>query len=279
MSDFAPGFYDAVPEPDYHSGKFGPTEGSLSVSGAKVLLKAPALFRWQQDHPVHKDVFDFGSAAHALVLGAGPKVAVGAYTDFRSKESRLWRDAVREADEIPVLAADWQRVQDMAEALTHHRLAMRLLADSRPEVSAYALDEETGVWRRGRFDSLGNRVLTDYKSCASSDPLDLSGRYGSMRKWGYDDQAAWYTDLARDLGHPAEAFVFICQMKEPPHLVTVARIPDDDLYAARDRRRVALQRYRDCAEADRWDHGYLPDDTCAVLSLTDQTYTEEVIPL
>ena len=64
--------------------------GSLSSTGARKLLppSCPALFRWQQDHPVHKDVFDFGSAAHRLVLGAGPEIALLDYDNMRTKAAQ-----------------------------------------------------------------------------------------------------------------------------------------------------------------------------------------------
>lgn len=275
-----PGFYVGILEADYHSGAFGPAKGSLSVTGGKVITKAPALFRWQQDNPIHSDHFDVGSAAHQEVLGIGPGIAIIPATS-RAKADQVAhaeaKEAARAAGKIPLSQADYDRVRAMADKLSEHRLAMQLLSTGRPEVSAYALDEETGVWMRGRFDWLHPTVLTDYKTSVSSDPHAWAGRYGFVRKWGYDRQAAWYTDLARLLGHPAEAFAFITQMKEPPYLVTVVRVPDEALHDARAANREALQRFRDCAEADRWDMGYLPDDTCAVLSLTDQTFDEEVI--
>lgn len=271
MNAYAPGFHDGVPEADYHADR-----ESLSVTGAKTLLRAPALFRWRQDNPVHKDVFDFGTAAHRLVLGVGAPLAVGAYADYRSREARLWRDKVREDGETPILAVDHAKVQAMADKLSEHRLAMRLLSDGKPEVSAYAPDEETGVMRRGRFDWLGPSVLSDYKTAATVDPRDLAGRYGAVKKWGYANQAAWYLDLARDLGHPALAFAFIFQMKEPPYLVTVAYVREDDLWEARQQNRRALEIFRDCTASGKWP-GYLADDTAAVLSLTDQTYTLEEI--
>lgn len=267
----APGFHDDIPEVEYHADR-----ESLSVTGAKTLLKAPALFRWQQDHPVHKDVFDIGSAAHALVLGIGAPIAVIDADSWRSKAAQEARDAARERGETPLLVADHTRVMAMADRLSSHTLAMRLLSDGKPEVSAYAPDEETGVMRRGRFDWLGPTVLTDYKTAATVDPRELAGRYGAVKKWGYSNQAAWYTDLARDLGHPALAFAFIFQMKEPPYLVTVAYVNDDDLFDARQQNRLALGTFRDCTESGRWP-GYLPDDEVAVLSLTDQTYTTEKI--
>lgn len=265
------GFHDDIPEVAYHADR-----SSLSVSGAKLLLKAPALYRWQLDHPTHRDVFDVGSAAHRLVLGVGPEIEVVDADSWRTKAAQEGRDAARAAGRIPLLTADHERVRAMADALASHTLAMRLLSDGRPEVSAYAVDPETGVMRRGRLDWLGSSVLTDYKTAASSDPRDLAGRYGAIRKWGYDRQAAWYLDLARDLGHPALAFAFIVQMKEPPYLVTVAYVDEDDLWQAREDNARALQIFADCTATGQWP-GYLPDDVAAVVSLTDQTYEQERI--
>lgn len=265
------GFHADIPEAEYHADR-----ASLSVTGAKTLLKAPALYRWQQDHPVHKDVFDIGSAAHALVLGVGASIVAVDADDWRGKAAREERDRIRAEGATPLLRKDHERVQAMADKLSEHTLAMRLLSEGEPEVSAYALDEATGVMRRGRFDWLGPRVLTDYKTAASVDPADLAGKYGAIRKWGYDKQAAWYTDLARDLGHPADAFAFIFQMKEPPYLVTVAYVSDDDLWQAREENRRALEIFRDCTETGVWP-GYLPDDEAAAVSLDHQTYYTERI--
>jgi hypothetical protein len=266
-----PGFHPSIPEAEYHADR-----NSLSVTGAKTLLKSPALFRHQQDSPVHKDVFDFGTAAHALVLGVGAELAVIDAEDWRGKGAREARDAARLNGRTPLLAKDYATVQAMADRLSSHTLAMRLLSEGEPEVSAYAVDEATGVMRRGRFDWLHPNLLVDYKSAASANPSDLAGRYGAVRKWGYDQQAAWYTDLARDLGHPAAAFAFIFQEKAEPYQVTVAYIDDADLWDARAKNRTALERFRDCTESGLWP-AYLPDDTAARLSLADQTYIEEAI--
>lgn len=268
------GFIHDLPEDEYHADRT-----SLSVTGAKTLMRSPALFRHQQDNPVHKDVFDFGSAAHQLVLGVGPGIAVIPPTSRAKADQeahKVAKEAARAEGKIPVTAADYASIEAMADRLSSHTLAMRLLSDGEPEVSAYALDEETGVLRRCRFDWLGSTVLTDYKSALSADPRDLAGRYGGVKKWGYDAQAAWYLDLARDLGHPAAAFAFIFQEKTAPYQVTVAYIDDADLWDARQRNRAALERFRDCTESGIWP-AYLPDDAAARLSLTDQTYEEEAI--
>lgn len=253
-----PGFYPDVPEADYHADR-----ESLSVSGAKVLLKAPALFRWQQDNPVHKDVFDFGTAAHRLVLGVGQDFASIDADSWRTKEAKDFRETCRATGVIPLLKADAERVQAMVEALASHRLAAQLLSHGEPEISAYAPDEVTGVVRRGRFDWLGASILTDYKTTACAEPWAFAG---SAAKFGYHMQAAWYLDLARDLGHPAEAFAFIAQEKEPPYLVTVVELDAAAVNRGRELNARALEMFRDCTASNLWP-GYVRDDEFARVSL------------
>lgn len=261
------GFIDDLDEPTYHA---HPT--SLSVSGAKVLLKAPALFKWQREHPVHKDVFDVGSAAHKLVLGVGAEIVEVDADSWRTKAAQEAKAAARAEGKIPLLAADHERVKAMADALTEHRLAMRLLSEGRPEVSAFAIDEATGVLRRGRFDWLGATILTDYKSAASSEP-DAFVR--AAVNFGYHMQAAWYLDLAADLGHPAPAFAFIVQEKEPPYLPTVIELPRELVDIGRRRNARALERFRDCTESNLWP-GYVPDDTFATPTAPGWALREDI---
>lgn len=265
------GLHYDMDEAEYHG-----HQGSLSVSGAKVLLKAPALYKWQQANRVETATFDYGKAAHRLALGAGAEIAPIAADDWRTKDAREQRDVAYAEGKTPLLAKDFAKVSAMADVLSSHTLAMQLLAEGKPEVSAFAVDEATEVLQRARFDWLAPRLIVDYKSAVSADPRDLAGRYGAVKKYGYDMQAEWYLGVARALGLPIDEFAFIFQMKEPPYLVTVAVLRDSDLYDARDRNKQALQRFRDCTESGLWP-GFLPDNAYAALSLTDQTYTEEWI--
>lgn len=243
----APGFHDDIPEAEYHADR-----ESLSVSGAKVLLKAPALFRHQQDNPVHRDVFDIGSAAHQLVLGVGPGIAIIPPTSRAKADQETHKAAKEKAraeGQIPVTREQYDAIERMADAIATHETAMRLLSDGRPEVSAYAMDDETGVLRRARFDWLGVGVLSDLKTAASAEPWAFAG---AAAKFGYHMQAAWYLDLARDLGHPAEAFAFLVVEKEPPHLVEVYELDAAAIARGRDLNRRALERFRDCTASGIW---------------------------
>lgn len=245
-----PGFYLDVPEADYHADR-----GSLSVSGAKLLLRCPELFRWQQDNPVYKDEFDFGTAAHKAVLGIGPEIIVHDYdpTKVKSpKSTNAWKEAqaaARAQGAVLLLPDEQAAVTAMADRLSTHDVAMRLLSDGEPEVSAYAHDEATGVLRRGRVDWLGSTIVTDYKSAATVEPGSFAK---AVANFGYHMQAAWYLDLTRDLGHPAEAFAFIAQEKTAPYLVEVYELDDAAISRGRDLNRRGLERFRDCTESGIW---------------------------
>lgn len=246
-----PGFYPNIPEAEYHADR-----DSLSVSGAKVLLQAPALFRHRQDNPEHKDVFDFGSAAHALVLGVGAEVVEVDADSWRTKAAGEARDAARAQGKTPLLAKDAAKVRDMADALSGHAGAMSLLSGGQPEVSAYAVDEWTGVMRRCRYDYLRDDVAVDYKSAADISP---GGFQRACLNYGYAMQAAWYLDVATDLGQPLSDFGFIAQAKEAPYLVEVYRLDDDFLALGRARNLAALERFRDCRDSGKWP-GYTGRD-------------------
>lgn len=265
-----PGLFTDIPEDQYHG-----DSRALAQSGAQLILKAPAKFRWSQDHPEPpKDVFDFGSAAHSLVLGIGPKITVVEVEVTATRNGRkvkiiadnmMFRAAQEEAErirkrgEIPLLPADYEHVVAMADRLSEHRLAMELLSEGRAEVSAYAQDPDTGVMMRGRFDWLGPQTITDYKTASSADP-DEFVRHAI--NYGYDLQAAWYLDLAELCGHPVSGFAHIVQEKQPPYIVTVVVLPPELIDRGHRLKRRALEMYRDCVEAGVWP-GYVSDDTFA----------------
>lgn len=261
----APGFWPDVPEAAYHAHL-----GSLSVSGAKVLLRAPALFKWERDNPKpFKKVFEYGSAAHGKVLGTGAEIRVIPAKMLASNGAASTADAkafieqARKDGAVPLKQAEADQVRAMADKLSEHSLAMELLSEGQPEVSAFAIDEGTGVLRRGRFDWLGTEILTDYKTASTSDPAAFGRTAADL---GYHMQAAWYLNLAHDLGHPAEAFAFLVQSKEPPYLVTVVELDDEALTRGRELNRRALERFRDCTESGIWP-GYLPDTEFARVSI------------
>lgn len=256
----SPGLYPDIPNDDYHA---DPVDGgSLSSSGARALLppSCPARFRWQQDHGrPPADHYDFGHAAHQLVLGVGDPIAIIDADDWRTKAAKEARDEARAAGHTPLLAGDMLIVEAMADALREHPVASKLLTPGSglPEQTLVWRDATTDVMCRARIDWLphptpGRRaIIPDYKTCHSAEPEALRR---AMHQFGYHQQADWYLSAARALGlaGPDAAFLFICQEKTAPYLLTIFEPDPIALRIAAERNYMARAVYRHCTETGHW---------------------------
>lgn len=272
-----PGAYD-IPAGAYHADPV--PGGSLSSSGARKLLppSCPAKFAYEREHGgEQRPEFDIGTAAHKLVLGAGPKlVRIGA-KDWRTDKAQEKRGEAYEQGSVPLLAADYDHVHGMAEALCRDDLARVLLKPEhgRPEQAIFWQDTDTGIWRRALVDwlptaSYGPPTVVDYKTTASADPDAIRK---SVHRYGYHQQATWYLDAVESLGYPDDTtFKLIFQEKAPPYLITVVELDNASLRVGDARNRRAIEIYRDCAAAGIWP-GYSTD--IEVISLPAWAEREE----
>lgn len=247
-----------MPEADYHAATW-----ALSASGAKLILDCPARFRWVQDHPVRKRAFDFGSAAHLLVLGAGPRVQVVNAADWRTNAAKAAKAEAYASGCTPVLRHEFDHVRAMADTLRRHPLASALFDPScgLPEQSLFWHDAEFGIDRRSRLDWLqdprgGRLTIADYKSCADASPDAIRKAVGN---YGYHIQDATYREGCAALGLDDDpAFVFVFQEKDPPYLVNVAQLDAAAVQSGRIACRAAAEIFRDCTESGLWP-GYGPE--------------------
>lgn len=256
------GHYADVDEAEYHRDR-----GSLSVSGAKLLLppSCPAKFREAMDNPPPpKPHFDFGTLAHALILGKGPEIEIlypevhglkadGSVADVPSMTG-MWKKAAaaaREKGRLPVSSEDYMAAQAMRDAVMAHPVAGPLFADGDAEVSLYATDDETGVRLRGRVDWVRPGQLVDLKTSRTANPDELAGLFFKYR---YMMQAAWYQDLSVTSGLTTEKpeFIFVCVEKVAPYVVTVVRYDDEALAEGEFMNREAIQLYAKCKANNEW---------------------------
>ncbi len=240
-----PGIYPDLDESTYHG-----DPDSLSHSGAKLLLNtSPKRFQFHLANPKPpSDAMLLGSATHSIVLGAGAEVVVFDAASWRGKEAAAFKEQALVAGQIPLLADDKKRVDDMAEELAQHDLAQALLADGLPECSLFGEDPETGVMRRARLDLLGD-IGIDYKTARDSGPREWKR---SIANFGYHQQDAWYSDLCAHLDRPLRGFVFIVQSSEAPYEVNTYQVVGRAVARGRELNQRALQIYRDCTEAGVW---------------------------
>lgn len=249
--------YD-IPDTEYHS-----LTGSLSSTGARKLLppSTPAHFKYWRDNPQPpSDAFDLGHVVHSLVLGKGAQFVVldpaecglttkGLQTDAYASTA-MWKDAVaavRANGQVPIAKADFDRADDMAKAVLDQVPDMFTNGD--PEVTAFAVDPETGVELRARFDWLKPDQIVDLKTALSAEPRDFER---AASKFGYYIQEAFYRHVAKAAGLEIERFTFVVVEKRPPYLVTVHEWDDEARNESGRLVRQAIDTYTQCSAKDDW---------------------------
>lgn len=256
-----PGIYQMTNE-EYHSHRY-----ALSSSGARKLLPplCPAIFRYEQDNPQPvKKVWDIGNAAHKLVLGNGPTLVQIDAEEWRTNKVKDEVADVRAAGNIPLKPSEYQQVHDMAAALRRHPVASLLFDPERgtPEQSLFWRDDRTGVMRRARLDWLpnprtGRLIIPDYKTCRSANPEKLAK---DIDEYGYHQQDDTYRSGAQALGIADDdaAFVFVCQEKTAPYVITVVEVTATSRRIGAARNRRALETFAECTASGYWP-GYSDD--------------------
>lgn len=256
-----PGVYD-LPVEAYHRDPVA--GGSLSSTGARKLLapSCPAKFKhWlDEGEPPNRD-YDFGHAAHHLILGVGPELVVIDADNYKTKAAQAKRDEAYAARAVPLLAREHDQVVAMAEALVKHPIAGPLFQSGtgRPEQTLVWFDAEFGIWRRALLDWLrgrpapgGRLIVPDYKTANAADPEAIAK---AVDNHGYDQQLAWYLDgvQALDLAGDVEpAALLVVQEKTAPYLITVVQLDVVALERGRLRNHLALDEYRHCRATDTW---------------------------
>ena len=264
-----PGVYQ-MSAADYHRDPV--MGGSLSSSGARKLLppSCPALFQhWLTAGEKRTDAFDFGHAAHRVILGDGADLVVIDADSWRTKAAQNDRADAYLAGKTALLVKDYAKVLEMARAIREHPDAGKLLVPGtgRAEQVLVWADEPARntegprVWRRAMIDWLpnptnGRLIVVDYKTAECADGDEFAR---SAVDYGYHQQEAWYLDAVEACGLADDpAFLFVVQEKKPPYLVNVIELDVVALRIGRYLNREAIELYRRCSAENRWP-GYSDD--------------------
>ena len=235
---------EALSDLDYHSSP------ALSASGAKLILKSPAHYRWAMDHPTTSPVFNLGHAVHSLVLGSGRPVVWLDVDNYQTKVAREQRDMALDEGKIPLTKSEGAQAIAMAGAVMDHPLAAALFSDGQPELSIFTTDPETGAELRTRPDWIG-RTIVDLKTTVNANPADFDRIAWTYH---YEQQAAWYLDeVARAGIMPDEdRLLFVNVEKSPPYLVSVTELDAEALRIGRERNREAIDTFARCVATGEW---------------------------
>ena len=270
-TEVVPGLYD-IPAELYHQDPI--PGGSLSSTGArKLATECPAKFRYWVDNPEPpKRHLDLGTAAHSVVLEEGDNIVVTEFDDWRTKAAREQRDAIRADGGVPLLFHEGEQLTAMVAMLRAHPEAASLLEPGSGVAEQSAFWEDSGIWRRARFDWLRHDgQLVDYKTARSCRRENLEKAFNEH---GYPQQQEWYVDagLALDVADPERPFQFVLQEKDPPYLVVVTTCDPVARGIGRHLNDVALNTYALCRESGEWP-GYLPNPLISLPAWVERQYS------
>ena len=169
--------------------------------------------------------------------------------------------------ELDTVQAMYARLkeQDAYQYITGRR-------DSDTELAIVWDDEETGIRCKAKID-YANRdgcILCDLKS------TEVAAEHAfrrSVEKYGYYQQAAFYSDGWQALTGDLCSFLFIAAEKSPPHCCCSYEPDENTLLAGRHSYRAALKLWKKCVDSDTWP-GY-NDDKISLLSVSQWLLTQE----
>lgn len=235
-----------LPDTIYHS------FDAMSASRLRILDRSTSLHLAHSiANPSDSPALAVGRALHCKVLTPHLYLrdfVVAPAVDRRTKEGKAtYESFVASVGNKTVLTADQaEEVSAMAAAIAANPDARMVVSDlnGSAEVSLFA--EIAGVRAKSRFDRLvevnGERIIVDVKTTASSASKSEFER--TIWNFGYGVQCAFYLEMARACGVPAQHFVFVVVEKTAPYATAVYRFSDEIAEAFRPRMLELVAQYK-----------------------------------
>lgn len=219
-----------------------------STSLKTLATRTPAHWRWERDHPVHKDAYDIGTVAHSLILEgdeSGVKVI-----DVADKRGAKWTgpaDEAKAAGLIPLTKREMDGIRAMRDSVMAHPVASRALTGHKAEQSVFW--EEEDVTFKCRPDAWQPGKLWDLKTTINADPNEFGK---TAHNFGYHQSAAHYIDGVKELTGEELPFGFILVEKTAPYLVSVVELDWEAIELGRALNDRAKRIYRECSDSGNW---------------------------
>jgi hypothetical protein len=214
----------------------------ISSSDIKDFLKSPKYYYFNKYQKVEKSDerhFAIGSALHEIIMEAHlfkSNYIVMPKVDRRTKEGKLaYESFLAEANGKTILMEDeMSMIVEMAENATNNKIFMSFLQDSHRELSAYTIDEKSGLKLKMRPDILptNKSTIVDIKSCLDSSPKKFKG---DVYSYGYSLSAAFYCDNLK-----RENYVFAAMEKAQPYQTSLYSLNDEMMEYGRNQYRMGL---------------------------------------
>ena len=203
--------YKDIPNEDYHAG-VGISSSYIRRFGESQLH---AIEHKQESTPTLK----FGTAAHALIVEGREAFDKEVRVMEGSPYTKAYKEEKAEHEEqgfIVLKEADLEVIEGMKANMVYEGNAYLNAKGKLAEASVYWYEDD--ILCKCRPDMMcppldqpnsdNKMVVVDYKTTISCEPYAFNK---SVKKYGYDMQAAWYRRGIQMAGYDVDEFVFIAQ--------------------------------------------------------------------
>lgn len=270
-----PGIYLDLSNEDYHAGP------GISNTGLGDILQSPKHYYARHHHPSRPKrkqtgPQEDGHIAHCAVLEPDEFTNRYVIGPDVNRNTKAWKEFCQvHGDKTVIKVEQYNRAmiqRDNAWAIPE---VAKALSSGNPEVSAYAIDPETGVLCRVRPDWVhdvddSNVILLDAKTYTNAEPWEFRNQIARMN---YHRQAAYYSDIYKHAsGKNVIAFIFLSIEMPWPHACSASMLDDRSLLSGLLQYQRALKLYAECKAKDEWP-GY--SKNIEIVSLPEWAQEEE----
>ncbi len=235
---------------------------AISRSELFKISESPEKFKYYREHPEEPTPsLVFGQLFHSMALTPCETWKEFAIVPDIDKRTKAGKEAYRQFQEenegkILVTYDMAQQAEAMCNALRENEFAQKLL-DGEREKPFFWTDDLTGEECKCRVDVLtkigDTNVIVDIKS---ADSAETEAFMKAALKYGYDFQAAMYTEGVKSNTHKDYTFVFIVIEKKPPYAVNILQADKLFVLHGYDLFREYIGIYHKCKQTGNW-YGYL----------------------
>lgn len=256
------GVHDLSAE-EYHADRMCAVP-TLSSTLARLLLTRSPRHAWHAsprlnpDHDsIERKTFDIGRAAHRTVLGKGadylavPEDLLSDDGGIRTKAAKEWVAARKEEGLTVLKPVEIEMIHDMAGEIMGRLSDMRItFPPGRSELTA--IGEIDGVICRAMIDHAPADPAAPLWDLKTTTDASMDAVQRTIMTYGYDTQAAHYTETWKAATGEDREFRFVFVEKDAPHEVCVVQLGGDSMAMARKRTARAREMWAHCLRSGTW---------------------------
>lgn len=235
---------------------------AISRSELWRIRESPQKFKYYREHPPEPTpALLFGQVFHKMLLEPDTfdeEFVAAPGVNRRTKEGKqiLENFASKHENQKIIPAEMFDQAKEMCDAVKREPLAVKLLK-GKSELPFFWTDEMTGEECKCRVDVLNTEyrqpIIVDAKTTADASTESF---IRSAINYGYDFQAAMYSEgVEKNIGKKP-LFVFIAVEKDPPFSVNILQADELMLRRGYDLFREYIGIYHDCKMTGNF-YGYL----------------------